>query len=214
MDDRMLRFHDALAAMDRVRCRTLLQEVLGTTRDLRALEEVLAPAMERLGQGWEEGRVALTQVFMGGRICEDLLTELLPPVPAEGGAPAPRIGLAVFQDSHQLGKRIVGASLRAGGFEVLDYGHGLHAADLAQRALADRVPVLMVSVLMLNSALHLADLRRELGTGPEAPRLVVGGAPFRFDRELWRRVGADAVGYSGLDALGIARRLVEDACAP
>ncbi len=214
MDDRMLRFHDALAAMDRVKCRAILQEALGAHRDLQSLEEVLAPAMERLGQGWEAGRFALTQVFMGGRICEDLLTELLPPVPAGEGGPAPRVGLAVFEDSHQLGKRIVGASLRAGGFEVVDYGHGIHAAELAQRVLADGVPVLMVSVLMLNSALHIAELRRELGTGPGAPRLVVGGAPFRFDRDLWRQVGADAVGYSGLDALGIARRLLEEACAP
>jgi hypothetical protein len=32
---------------------------------------------------------------------------------------------------------------------------------------------------------------------------VVGGAPFRFDDQLWREVGADAMGLSASDALKI-----------
>lgn len=212
MNERGLRFHEALLAMDRVKCRELLVEALGPDQDLGALEEVFAPAMDRLGEGWEQGRLALTQVFMAGRICEDLLGELLPAGRGAAKAEKPRVGLAVFEDHHQLGKRIVASALRAGGFEVVDYGQGIRAPELARRALEDKVPVLMVSVLMFNSALHVAELRKELGTGPGVPRLVVGGAPFRFDRELWRKVGADAVGYTGLDAIEIARRMLEEAC--
>ena len=72
----------------------------------------------------------------------------------------------------------------------------------------------MVSVLMLNSALRLRELREALGEGPERPRLVVGGAPFRFNPRLWQEVGADAVGQTGVDAVAIAQRLLEESCAP
>jgi methanogenic corrinoid protein MtbC1 len=121
--------------------------------------------------------------------------------------------VAVLLDHHQLGKRIVAASLKAAGFQVVDFGQGLEPEELAALALQGGVSLLMVSVLMLPSALHVKELRRALGEGPDRPRLVVGGAPFRFDPELWRAVGADAVGQTGADAVGIAQRLLEETCA-
>ena len=213
MEARTLRFEAALLSMDRVLCRALLQEAMGETRQLAGLERLMGPALAGIGDRWEAGELALTQVYMGGRICEDLLAELCPagapPLPGE-----PRIGVGVLLDQHQLGKRIVASTLRSCGFQVLDYGQGLEPLELAQRAREDRVPILMVSVLMLNSALRVRELREALGEGPERPRLVVGGAPFRFNPRLWQEVGADAVGLTGVDAVAIAQRLLEETCAP
>jgi len=39
-------------------------------------------------------------------------------------------------------------------------------------------------------------------------KVVVGGAPFLFDEELWREVGADAMGRSASDAVAIVERLM------
>ena len=213
MEARTLRFEAALLSMDRVLCRSLLQEAMGEERQLAGIEHLLGPALAHIGDRWEAGELALTQVYMGGRICEDLLTELSPAssTPVAG---APRIGVGVLLDQHQLGKRIVASTLRSCGFHVLDYGQGLEPQDLAQRACEDRVAILMVSVLMVNSALRLREVREALGEGPDRPRLVVGGAPFRFNPHLWQEVGADAVGQTGVDAVAIAQRLLEESCAP
>ena len=41
------------------------------------MEKLVVPALERIGAGWEQGRVALSQVYMSGRICEELVDTLL-----------------------------------------------------------------------------------------------------------------------------------------
>lgn len=212
MSEGVHRFEEALVDMDRVRCRSILMEVLEAGGGFGGMESLLVPALERIGQRWEAGELALTQVYMGGRICEDLLAEFAPP--GRGAAAGPPIGVGVLQDHHQLGKRIVLASLRSGGLNAVDLGEGLTPEALVAAAREARVAVLMVSVLMLPSALKVREVRALLGEGAGRPRLVVGGAPFRFDPDLWQEVGADAGGQTGLDAVAIAHRMLEAPCAP
>ncbi|MCE1204621.1 MAG: cobalamin-dependent protein [Holophagaceae bacterium] len=212
MDSRTLRFEEALLSMDRLLCRSLLHEAMADDGGLAGIEKVVGPSLAHIGDRWEAGELALTQVYMGGRICEDLLGEFCPPEGPQS-AGGPRIGVAVLLDHHQLGKRIVTSALRAGGFRVLDFGQGLDPGELARRVRREPVAILMVSVLMFNSALHIRELREALGEGPDRPRLVVGGAPFRFNPALWQEVGADAVGHTGVDAVHIAQRILEETCA-
>jgi methanogenic corrinoid protein MtbC1 len=148
-------------------------------------------------------------VYMGGRICEELITALLPePDPARhrNGTAQPLIAMAVISDRHMLGKRIVCSVLRAAGWSVIDYGHGT-AESLAARAISDGLDILLVSALMLPSAMDVRRLTRALSASGAGVRVVVGGAPFVFDEQLWREVGADAVGRNASDAIAIVRRL-------
>ena len=69
-------------------------------------------------------------------------------------------------------------------------------------AIAARVDVLLVSVLMLHSALLVADLRHLLDErGAAAMPVIVGGAPFVQDPGLWRSVHATRGGRSAADVL-------------
>ena len=64
---------------------------------------------------------------------------------------------------------------------------------------------------MLPSALKIKELRAKLDVAGLAVKLVVGGAPFRFDPQLWREVGADACGQNALEAIEIVRGLLKTA---
>jgi monomethylamine corrinoid protein len=66
--------------------------------------------------------------------------------------------------------------------------------------------------LMLRSALRVRELRFAFENAGLSVKLAVGGAPFRLDLNLWKKVGADATSDSAAGAVGIARRfLAEDA---
>jgi methanogenic corrinoid protein MtbC1 len=159
------------------------------------------PALERIGRDWEQGRIALSQVYMSGRICEQLVDNLL----SESSAPRqsqPKMALATLGDYHLLGKRMVYATLRASGYEVQDYGR-MDAATLVRQASEEGIEVLLISTLMLSSALQVAKVRDGLDLSGRAIKIVVGGAPFRFDERLWREVGATAMGMSASDVTGI-----------
>ncbi|MBF0192844.1 MAG: cobalamin-dependent protein [Magnetococcales bacterium] len=130
----------------------------------------------------------------------------LPLQPQDGPQPAPpRQAIAVLNDYHLLGKRIVHAMLRASGIPIHDYGR-MTVDELVARVIADRVEILLISTLMLPSALQVKTLRTALTDHNLKVRIAVGGAPFLFDDTLWQEVGADAMGRNAADAIRITRQ--------
>ena len=144
---------------------------------------------------------------MSGIICEELVNTLFSSS-TKGFFSHRNIAIATYYDYHMLGKRIVYSMLRSCGYNILDYGR-VDCASLAKKVAEDKIEILLLSVLMLPSALHIKDLRKCLREQGKDIYLVVGGAPFRFDSELWREVGADAMGKTASDALGIVNSIAK-----
>ena len=120
------------------------------------------------------------------------------------------LALAALDDYHLLGKQIVRTVLHAAGWPVLDYGRQT-VDELVAQVQKDGVDILLISTLMLPSALSVREVVARLRKISPQTRVVVGGAPFRFDPELWKEVGADAMGSSAADAVAIIRRFAGDA---
>jgi methanogenic corrinoid protein MtbC1 len=202
-------FEQALLAVDPLEAERLLTAASHAVLPMQLIDEVIAPALERVGEKWERGVAALSQVYMSGRICERLVDKLLPP-----DSPArtlrPKLAIVVLEDFHFLGKNLVKSALRASGFDPLDWGHAT-LEELVNRVRAEAIEVLLISTLMLPSALKIKELRAKLDGEGLAVKLVVGGAPFRFDPQLWREVGADACGQNALEAIEIVRGLLKTA---
>ncbi len=190
-----------LLALDRVKCRKLAEE---TPLDDLA-DTLLVPALEHVGAEWAEGRLSLAQVYMSGRICEELFDALLPQASIADG-PTTKIAITTLDDHHLLGKRLVRSVLLAAGMRHTDLGR-LDVDSLVERVMNDGVELLLVSTLMLSSALHVEELKTKLEKRDAATKIIVGGAPFRLDPSLWKQVGADAAGRSAVDAVDIVRRL-------
>lgn len=201
MNELIKPFQDALENLDRVAAEAVFQEALSRMAPIAAVEGVVVPALEGLGRDWDLGRVALSQIYLSGCFCEELVERVLPPSDPDRKQ-QPRSAIVVLSDYHMLGKRIVYSVMRAGGFELFDYGR-MDVEALVARARADRIRVLLISVLMLPSALKVREVCRRLKEAEPQVKVAVGGAPFLFDENLWREVGADAMGRRAADAVDI-----------
>ncbi|MBF0499293.1 MAG: cobalamin B12-binding domain-containing protein [Candidatus Riflebacteria bacterium] len=201
-------FCQSLLSLDRVGIERLLQEGTLNTDPSRFIETIVVPALERIGSDWENGIVSLAEVYMSSRLCEELLEEFLSAHHIARKA-QPRIAIAVLQDYHMLGKRMVLSVMQSAGFAVLDYGH-VDVDGLVVLMLKDRIDIILISVLMLASALKVKELRKKLTLSGSKAKIVVGGAPFRFDQRLGLHVEADAVGTFASDAPGIVEKLAAD----
>jgi methanogenic corrinoid protein MtbC1 len=201
-------FLEALLDCDLPAARRVLESACQSAERSDALDSLVVPTLERIGNLWEAGELALAQVYMSGRICEELIDTLLPGTGGDGAGPDPRVAIGAIEDHHALGKRIVLSVLRASGIPVRDYGSGLSVGELVERSRADGIQVLLVSALMLRAALRIKDLVASMRAAGLPLKVAVGGAPFVFDRRLAEEVGADAVGYSASDAVAIVRRLL------
>lgn len=201
-------FREALESLDRVGADRIFQQALARMRPIEAIEQIVAPALQQIGTAWEDGNIALSQVYMSGRFCEELVDRVLPPSDPDRKH-QPRSAIVVLNDYHMLGKRIVYSLMRASGFELFDYGR-MDVDELVQRVLTDKIHVLLISVLILPSALSVRDVCAGLKASNPRVRIVVGGAPFRFDAHMWQEVGADAMGNSASDAVSIVRQWMDE----
>ena len=192
-------FMEALLSLDKLSAQQMIESGKGRIAPIKFVEEVAIAALERIGARWEEGTIALSQVYMAGRICEDLVDEILPPAdPARKNQP--NMAICVLSDHHKLGKAIVYSLLRASGFDLSDYGT-MEVDDLVDKVKKDKIEILFISTLMLPSALKVKKVKEKL-LGLNV-KIVVGGAPFRFDDQLWREVGADAMCRTASEAVSV-----------
>jgi methanogenic corrinoid protein MtbC1 len=198
----------ALLTVDRLEVKRILTAPPQGYSPYQLVEKLVVPALEEIGSGWESGRYSLSQVYMSGRICEEVVDQILPPM-HETRHYQPKMGIVVLEDYHLLGKRIVYSILRASGYELINYGR-MNVEEVASRINQDQIEVLLISVLMLPSALRIKNLRERLIQQGSRVKIVVGGAPFRFDADLWREVGADAVGSTASEAVDIIDRISKE----
>lgn len=199
---------DALISVDRVRAGRIVRDSCTVGSPFICLESLIVPALEEVGRRWEAGEVALSQVYMSGRICEEIVETMLPSNDPRR-VDQPKMAIAVLEDHHTLGKRIVLSVLRAGGFEVTDYGQGVSVDQLVDLVTRDKVMILLISTLMLPAALRVKEAIARLRKINPAMKIIVGGAPFLFDPLLWKEVGADAMGHAASDTLNLVREMAE-----
>jgi methanogenic corrinoid protein MtbC1 len=202
------KFERALLTVDRLAAKNIIMQSRSDLPTIHLIEKVIVPALERIGSGWQDGDVALSQVYMSGRICEELVETILSPS-SLARKNQPKMTIAVLKDYHMMGKRIVYSVLRAGGFELLDYGR-VTVDELITRVQEDNVKIILISVLMLPSALRVVkEVRARLNQASMDVKIIVGGAPFRFDDKLWQEVGADAMGKNASEAIKIVSQIME-----
>ena len=72
-----------------------------TLTPIKAVEQVVVPALEQVGAAWEAGSVAMSQVCKSGRFCEELIDRVPPPSDPDRKR-QPRSANRRFQLSHGL----------------------------------------------------------------------------------------------------------------
>lgn len=201
------RLERSILMLDKEEAQKIMLEALQHGTPVEIAGKLISKTLFNIGEAWEEGKLALSQVYMSGLICEEIVDLILPPQSTVRKS-QPKMAIAVFEDYHLLGKRIIFSALRASGFELMDLGGGLKIDALVDIVRQEKIKILLLSVLMLPSALHIKSLKEKLKD--DDVRIIVGGAPFRFDENLWKEVGADAFGHDPSQAIAIVSQLMEE----
>ena len=201
-------YKSALLSVDKARAEEVLRAASAIfATPLEIAELCLTPVLEQMGEAWENGHLALSQIYMASRISEELMECILPPFQEMRGE-APRIALMLLEDHHMLGKRLVQSALRLAGIPVLDWQR-VTVEELIARAIQERPDLILISTLMLRAALHVRDVRKGLDSAGLAIPIYVGGAPFRLDPLLWQEVGASAMGANATEAIRLVLGFLE-----
>lgn len=210
-------YFDALYDTDRDRALAVIEQALASGVPAeRIIFEVVVPAMERMiGSMLTNEMITLSQHFLASQIAEEV-TDLL--IPSFSQAPQIK-GYVVIGtsrgDFHGLGKKIVTGCLRAKMYRVTDLGLNVTPERFVEAALAESAGVIGISSMMVHTAIgdqgprRVRALLHEQGL-EQRIKLIVGGAPYRFNDELYREVGADAWADSAAETPAVIARLVTE----
>jgi len=157
----------------------------------------------------------LAQHFMTAQIAAEVTEQML----AKFESPPEIIGRVIigtsYGDLHSLGKRIVMGCLKSMMVDVVDLGVNIKAEAFVDAAIAQEAQIIAISSMMVHTAtgeegsLKVRTLFKERHLEDKI-KLVVGGAPYRFDHELYTKVGADSWAADGVTAAKIIRQLIID----
>lgn len=213
----MSRYNEAIMDTDRDMALLVVRDALslGISPE-EVVFEVVVPAIELMMRSISENQgVSLAQHFMAAQIASEVVDEM---VPQFKQAPdiIGRVVIGTAQgDFHGLGKRIVSGCLKAMMIEVIDLGLNVAPERFVEEALAQNAQVIAISSMMVHTATgdngcrRVRQLLQERGV-EDRIRLAVGGAPYRFDPELYRNVGADAWADNGITASKTISNLIRE----
>jgi methanogenic corrinoid protein MtbC1 len=208
-------YNEAVYETDREAAFQVVQDALasGVTPEEIVFEVVVPAVEEMMSHITRDPDANLAQHFMTAQIASEVTDRML----ERFHHPPERIGRVIigtaFGDLHSLGKRIVMGCLKSMMVAVTDVGVNVPAQRFVDEALRAGAQVIAVSAMMVHTATGpqgACAVRRLLQEGglERRVRLVVGGAPYRFDEQLWRAVGADAWAPDGVSAARVIADLV------
>lgn len=203
-------FEKALLQYEVQKAYEILEDFTAVYPAIDFIDKVLLESMIRIGDKWENGEVALSQVYMSSKLCERISDGLLPSANLSI-KPSPKMAIAVINDHHVLGKKIVKSMIQASGYQLTDLGYGLGVDELFEAVKSQGIRILILSVLMYPSALEIKKLVRLFREAQLKVKVLVGGAPFLMDPELWREVGADAMGRHAADDIPLIEAWIKEA---
>lgn len=208
------RLRDDLFALvldaERERAVSMLLEFAGDRGFHAAVNDLLEPVLERVGEAWCRERISLAQGYVAGKIAEEVL---LAAASSHGDlrldVKGPVVLGNVEDDYHSLGRKMVAVFLRAAGWKVIDMGNDVAAPDFVDAAVEHGARVIGVSAMMLTTAENIRAVRAELDARGLSGRigLAVGGAVFKLRPELVHEVGGDGTVASAIQAPALFDRL-------
>lgn len=207
LEDVIKEYNAAVYDTDRMRAMQVVDEAIqaGMTPE-DVVFKVVIPGLDLMIKALSEGfDTNLAQHFMTSQIAAEITEKML----TQFSAPPEIVGRVVIGtaagDLHTLGKRIVIGCLKAQMIEVTDLGVNVQADRFVDEAVARNAQVIGISAMMVHTARGEGGARKvrslldERGLSGKI-KLVVGGAPFRYDPELYKQVKADAWAENGVSA--------------
>lgn len=178
--------------------------------------DVVVPAIEQMIKSISENMdMNLAQHFMASQIAAEVTNAMVPRFKCSPDIIGQIVIGTAHGDLHSLGKQIVTGCLKARMIEYIDLGVNVPPDRFVDEAVASHAQVIGISAMMVHTArgedgcLKVRQILKERGLEGEI-KIVVGGAPFRFDHDLYKTVQADAWAEDGLTAGKIIGELIRE----
>ena len=206
--DTALTLDEAIARGLKAEAAARAREALKSATELDIVDGYLIPALDRVGEGYEVGRVFLPQLLSAAQAAQAVFEVIRTELADKGGARVRRgrIAMATVRgDVHDIGKNIVKTVLENYGYDVLDLGRDVPPETIVNAVLENGIQLVGLSALMTTTLQAMEETTALLKKLPNPPRVFVGGAV--VTPEYARRIGADYYTKDAKASVEVARQV-------
>ncbi|MFI3317087.1 MAG: methionine synthase [Rikenellaceae bacterium] len=147
---------------------------------MRVIDELLMPAMERVGVLFGEGKMFLPQVVKTARVMKRAVGQLTPYIEelkSQGARAAGKVLIATVKgDVHDIGKNIVSVVMACNGYEIRDLGVMVETKRIIEEASAWGADVICMSGLITPSLDEMIRVVEECEKQGITIPIIIGGA--------------------------------------
>ncbi len=175
--------------------------------DPRVVLGAMTAAMDAVGGRFQNGEIYVPEMLIAARAMKEALV-VLEPVLVEAGVKPEFTAVigTISGDLHDIGKNLVGMMWKGAGFEVVDLGVNVSAAQFVEAAREHDADVIGVSALLTTTMSGMRGVVEAVREAGLRARVVVGGAP--ITPEYAAEIGADGQAPDAGSAVELVRRLI------
>ncbi len=178
---------------------------------LEIIKGAINPAMDDVGQAFEDGEAFLPELILAGDAARAALDYIIPSISAddlEGSVQGTVVIGTIFGDAHDIGKNIVSAILAAHGIKIVDLGINVPPKAYIEAALKEEADIIAISSLITTSLPYHREVINTLRDRGEREKffVIVGGGP--VTPEWTAEIGADGYGRDARDAAVVCQQLL------
>lgn len=195
-------FHDSAAK--------LAKELLKTVPPLDIVNNEIIPALNRVGQGFENKTVYLPQLLMSAEAAQKAFEV----IKADMSGTEKQSSKGVFViatvkgDIHDIGKNIVKLLLENYGFKVVDLGRDVPPEKIVETVIELHAPLAGLSALMTTTVPAMEETVKLLKARAPWCKTVVGGAV--LTQEYADKIGADKYAKDAMESVRYAEEVVSE----
>ena len=164
-------------------------------------------AMDAVGRRFQDGEIFVPEMLISARAMKAGMAILEPALVAAGVAPEFTAVVGTVEgDLHDIGKNLVGMMWKGAGFQVVDLGVNVPAAQFAAAAVEHGAHIVGLSALLTTTMPSMRAAVDAVHAAAPSARVVIGGAP--TTPEFAAQIGADGHAPDAGAAVDLARRLL------
>ena len=193
------------------------KRLLDTTDAMQIVNEMLIPALDRVGDDFEKNKIFLPQLIQSANTAQECFEVIKNHISKTSGSPVSKgkiILATVKGDIHDIGKNIVKVLLDNYGYTVVDLGRDVDPQLVVNTAVEQNIKMIGLSALMTTTLRSMEDTiklirkTKELQNPDGTSKCVVfvGGAVLTKDYAM--KIGADYYCKDAKESVDTAKKVL------
>lgn len=190
-------------------CARITAQLLESKTELEIINELLIPALDKVGTRYEKGEIFLPQLINSANASCEAFEVIKKRILQRGGSSVSKgkiIVATVQGDIHDIGKNIVKVILENYGYQVIDLGRDVPVQTVVEAAMEHDVHLIGLSALMTTTVSSMAETIKALRASGHPCKIWVGGAV--LTPEYAEEIGADYYAKDAKQSVDIAKEVL------